>query len=68
MTNEYKCFLESNFVRVNRLFVLIYSNEDDAKRYTDQRYYLPKCIVKNYNVIIIDKNFLDQPIDSDIRW
>ena len=50
------------------MFVLLYSNEDDAKRYTDQRYYLPKCIIKNYNVIINDKNFLDQPIDSDIKW
>ena len=31
-TNEYRYFLESNFVGVNKLFVLIYSNHDyDAK-------------------------------------
>ena len=28
MTNKYRYFLESNFVGVNRLFVLIYSNQD----------------------------------------
>ena len=28
-TNEYKCFFKSNFVRVSRLFVLVYSNVDD---------------------------------------
>ena len=33
-TNECKYFLESNFVGVNRLFVLVCSNVDDnAKRY-----------------------------------
>ena len=28
MTNEYKYFLESNFAGVNRLFDLVYSNQD----------------------------------------
>ena len=33
-TNEYRYFLESDFVGVSRLFVLVYSNQDDnAKRY-----------------------------------
>ena len=33
MTNEYRYFLVSNFVGVNRLFALVYSNqEDDSKR------------------------------------
>ena len=32
--NEYRYFLKSNFVGVNRLLVLIYSNDDDnAKRF-----------------------------------
>ena len=29
--------------------------------------YLPKGIIKNYNVIINGENFYDQPIDSDIK-
>ena len=42
-TNEYRYFLESNFVKVNRLFVLVYSNQDDnAERFKTRRYYLPK--------------------------
>ena len=32
-TNEYRYFLKSNFIGVNRLFVLVYSNaENGAKR------------------------------------
>ena len=34
-TNEYKYFLESNFVGMNRLFVLVYSNEDDNSKRKD---------------------------------
>ena len=67
-TNEYRYFLESNFVGVYRLFVLVYSNQDDnAKRIKTRRYYLLKGISDNYNVIINRENFYDQPIDSDIK-
>ena len=39
MIVDYRYFLESNFIGVNGLFVLVYSNADDnAKRYKDQRY------------------------------
>ena len=65
---KYRYFLESNFVGGNRLFVLIYLNQDDnAKRYKAQRYYLPKGIIKNYSIIINGKNLYDQPIDFDIK-
>ena len=68
MTNEYRYFLESNFVGVNRLFVLVHPNQDDnAKRFNAGKYYLPKGIIKNYNIIINRKNFYDQPVDSDIK-
>ena len=57
--NEYRYFLESNFVGVNRLLVLVYSNQDDnAKRFKVKRYYLPKGIIDNYNVIISGKVFM----------
>ena len=50
ITDEFRYFLKSNFGGVNRLFVLVYSNEDNnSKRYIARRYYLPKDIVKNYN-------------------
>ena len=68
MTNEFRCFLESNFVGVSRLFVLVYTNEDsNCKRFKVKRYYLPKGVANNYNVIINGKNFYDQPFDLDIK-
>ena len=68
MTNEFWYFLESNFVGVNSLFVLVYTNQNaNAKRFETRRYYLPDCIIKSYNVIINGKNFYDQATDSDIK-
>ena len=56
--NEYRYFLESNCVRVNRLFVLVYTNVDgNTKRFNARKYYLPKGIIDNYNVIINGKSF-----------
>ena len=67
-TNKYRYFVESNFVEVNRLFVLVYTNEaNNAKRVNDRKYYLTKSISKNYNVIINGTNFYNQPVDSDIK-
>ena len=41
--NEFRYFLESNFVGLNRLFVLVCPNQsNDSKR----KYYLPKGIKK----------------------
>ena len=69
-TNEFKYCLELNFLRGNRPFVLVYWNEDAAsKRFKAKRYYLPKQIINNYHIIIIRKNFYNQPIGSDTkRW
>ena len=48
--------------------MLVYWNRDnDVKRFKYRRCYLPKGIIKYYNVIINGKNFYDQPIDSDIN-
>ena len=45
-----------------------YSNADDnGKRYKSQKYYLPKGIINNYNVIINGKNGYNQLIDSDLK-
>ena len=53
---------------VNRLFVLVYSNEDaDSKIFKTKKYYLPKGIIKYYSVIINGKNFYDQVIDLDMK-
>ena len=67
-TNNYRYFLQSNFVAVNRLFALVHSNEDDgSKRFNTRRYYIPKSLIKNYNAIINGKNFYEQAIDTDTQ-
>ena len=61
-------FSNQNYVEVYRLFILVYScQDDDAKKFKTQGYYLPKGVIKNYNVIINGKNFFDQPVDSDLK-
>ena len=46
--NEYRHFIESNIVRVNRFYVLIYSNQDErVKRFNGKKRYLRKGIIKN---------------------
>ena len=50
------------------MFVLVYSNDDNnAKRCDSKMHYLRKDIVKNCSLIIIGKNFYEQPIDSNIK-
>ena len=67
-TNEYRYFLESNFVGVDRSFVLVYASQgNNSKRYKAKSSYLLKGIINYYNVIIIGKKFYNQPIDSDIK-
>ena len=48
----------------NRRFVLLFENEDKRKVPTK---YLPKVEIKDYNVKIDGKNFLDLPGKSDMR-
>ena len=48
--------------------VLVYRNKaNNGKRFNARKCYLPKGIIKNYNVIMNGKDFYDQPIDSDIK-
>ena len=55
--NQYLDFLiDANFQRVNRLFILLFENEDDRKVRT--RYYLPRVEIKDYNFMTIKKTFL----------
>ena len=67
-TNEYGSSPESKFVGVNRFFVLIYLNRDNGiKIFKSRRYCLPKGIIRKYNVIINEKTFYNQLIDSDVK-
>ena len=59
MTNEYRYLLEQNFIGVNRLFVLVYTNQDaNAKTFNARKDYLPKAIIKNYDISSMKKFFM----------
>ena len=51
------------------MFLLIYPDRNgNAKRCNAKKFYLPKGIVGNYNIIIHGRKFSDQSINPDIKW
>ena len=64
--------LDPSFQGVNRLFVMAYNrlaaaNDDQFNRNSQQKYYLPRNDLNEYNVIIDGRNFYDNPIENDIE-
>ena len=61
--------LDPSFQSVNILFFMTYSRADNnqATRNGQQKYYLPRIDLKKYNVTIDERNFYDNPIESDIE-
>ena len=57
--------IKPSFQGINRLFVLAFEN--DKERTSNRRYYIPNVEIKDCNVMIDGKNFLDQPINSMIK-
>ena len=55
--------IEPSFQGVNRLFVLAFEN--DTQRTSNKRYYIPNVEIKDYNVMIDEKNLFDQPVKND---
>ena len=51
--------VEPSFQGVNRLFALAFENA--TQRTSHSGYNLPNVEIKNYNVMINEENFLDQP-------
>ena len=50
VNNNLNILVDPTFTNVNRLFVLAYQNADDRQSFS--QFYLPKAMVKDYNVII----------------
>ena len=66
--NEFRYFLEANFVGFNRSFVLLYPNRSyEVKRFKTWRYYLPKSIRKKLWFYHQSENFYNQPNDSGVE-
>ena len=59
------------FQGVNRYFLLAFNNTDgnanQVERNSRRKYFLPRVDITNYNVLIDDKNFYDQPINDEIK-
>ena len=63
INNNLNILVDPTFTNVNRLFVLTYQTADD--RQSCSQFYLPKVMVKDYNVIIDKLAFFDLPIKTE---
>ena len=60
--NNFIILIDPTFTSVNRLFVLAYQTADDRQSF--YQFYLPRVMIKDYNVIIDKLAFFDLPIKS----
>ena len=63
VNNNLNILIDPAFTNVNRLFVLVYQTADDRQSYS--QFYLPRVMVKDYNVIIDKLAFFDLPIKTE---
>ena len=62
VNNNFNILIDPTSTNVNRLFVLTYQNPDDRQSFS--HFYLPRAMVKDYNVIIDKLAFFDLPIKT----
>ena len=55
--NNLNYLIDPTFTKVNRLFVLLFENENDITSFSD--YYVPNVQIKDFNVLIDIKSFFD---------
>ena len=60
INNNLNILIDPTFTNINRLFVLAYQNADDRQSFS--QFYLPKVLVKDFNVIIDKLAFFELPI------
>ena len=63
VNNNLNILIDPTFTNVNRLIVLAYQNTDDRQSFP--QFYLPRVMVKDYNVIIDKLAFFDLPIKTE---
>ena len=61
--NNLNILIDPIFTNVNRLFVLAYQTADDRQSFS--QFYLPRVMVKDFNVIIDKLAFFDLPIKTE---
>ena len=67
INNNLNILIDPTFTNVNRLFVLAYEvdNNDNDNRQSFSQFYLPRVMVKDFNVIIDKLAFFDLPIKTE---
>ena len=63
INNNLNILIDPTFTNVNRLFVLAYQTADDRQSFP--QFYLPKVMVKDFNVIIDKLAFFELPIKTE---
>ena len=61
-TNNLNYLIDPTFIRANRLFVLLFRNEDDRTSFS--KYYTPTVEIKYFNLLIDGKSFFDVSIKN----
>ena len=55
-TNHLNHLIDPTFIKVNRLFVLLFKNEEDRTSFS--KHYVRKVEINDFNVLIDGKRFL----------
>ena len=63
INNNLNNLIDPTFNNVSRLFVLAYQTADDRQSFS--QFYLPRVMVKDFNVIIDKLTFFDLPIKTE---
>ena len=63
INNDLNILIDPTFTNVNRLFVLAYQTADDRQSFS--QFYLPRVMVKDFNVITDKLAFFDLPIKTE---
>ena len=61
-TNNFNYLIDPTFIKVNRLFVLSFENEEDRTSFS--KYYTPKVEIKDFSVLVDGKSFFYVPVKN----
>ena len=62
--NNLDYLIDSAFRNINRLFVLSFKNGNDPTRDSFEKNYMPLVEIKDFNALIENKPFFDQPVKN----
>ena len=64
-SNNLVYLIDQTIGNINRLFLLLFKNaNNDPTRYSFDKYYMPLVEIKDFNALIDNKSFFDQPVKN----